>query len=355
MVAALDLGNPSSVHREGRLARAALETSRAAVAAFAEVAAESVVFTSGATEALATLLRPRDDDVLLLAACEHLAVVEGHGYRPAACEILPVDANGVLRLDGLEASLRRHAGRRVTLALQSSNNETGVVQPVGEAAALVHACGGRLVCDAVQSAGKVEFARATRGADAVVLSLHKFGGPKGVGAICWRTPDGTPSALLRGGGQERGARAGTENVAGIVGAGVAARAATERAEAAAALCALRDAFEADMKARAPDVVIFGADVERLPNTTAFAVPGVDAQLVLMALDVAGVAASSGSACTSGKVKPSHVLAAMGVDPTLTRGLVRISLGPGTAADDLARTLEILDALLKRARPRAAAA
>ena len=354
MVGALDLGNPSSIHHEGRRARAAVEAARNAVAALAAVAAEDVIFTSGATEALNMALRRRDAGILLLGATEHLAVCDGHGYG-GACEILPVDADGVVRLDDLRAALARHAGRSV-VAVQSANNETGVIQPMAEIAALVAAAGGTLVCDAVQSAGKVDLAAASVGADILVLSAHKFGGPKGVGALCVRTPAAAPAALLRGGGQERGFRAGTENVAGLVGAGVAATLVRSRVGQGGALSALRDAFEASLRQAVPDVVVFGDAVPRLPNTTCFAVPDLDAQLVLMALDMAGVAASSGSACTSGKVRPSHVLAAMGIDPTLAGGAVRISLGPDTTAEATTRVIETLGAVLQRTRrPRAVAA
>ena len=252
----------------------------------------------------------------------------------------------------LHDALGRHAGTRFVVAVQSANNETGAIQPIADIAALVHAAGGHLVCDAVQSAGKVDLAAATCGADIVALSAHKIGGPKGVGALCVRTPAAAPSSLLRGGGQERGFRAGTENVAGIVGFGTAAA----LAGTGEGLRAARDGFEAALRRLASDVVVFGAGTSRLPNTTCFAMPGLDAQLVIMALDVAGIAASSGSACTSGKVKPSHVLAAMEIDPTLARGAVRISLGPDNTAADTARVIATLDVLLQRARrPRAAAA
>ena len=354
MIDALDLGNPSSIHHEGRRARAAIETARNAFAALAGVAAEDVIFTSGATEALNMALRPRDGSILLFGSTEHLAVSDGHGYG-GACEILPVDADGVVRLDDLRAALARHASRSV-VAIQSANNETGVIQPLAEIAALVGAAGGTLVCDAVQSAGKVDLAAASAGADMLVLSAHKFGGPKGVGALCIRRPAAAPVALLRGGGQERGFRAGTENVAGIVGAGVAATLAPSRAGQGAAMSTLRDAFEASLRRAVPEIVVFGSAAPRLPNTTCFAIPGLEAQLILMTLDMAGVAASSGSACTSGKVRPSHVLAAMGIDPTLAGGAVRISLGPDTTAEETARVIETLGAVLRRMRrPRAVAA
>lgn len=349
MIEALALGNPSSIHREGRMARAAVEDARRAVAAFASVDMENVVFTSGATEALNMALQPTAD-ILLVGATEHLAVLDGHGYG-ASCDRLAVDADGVVCLEALTAALARHAGKRIVVAVQSANNETGAVQPIGEIAALVHGAGGALICDAVQSAGKVDLDAATAGADIIVLSAHKIGGPKGVGALCIRTERAVPTPLLRGGRQERGFRAGTEDVAGIVGFG---RAAAE-ARTLDAVEALRDAFEGALRRLAPDVVVFGGETPRLPNTTCFAIPRLEAQLAIMALDVAGIAASSGSACTSGKVKPSHVLAAMGIDPTLARGAVRISLGRDSTAADTARVIATLNVLLQRARrPRIAA-
>jgi cysteine desulfurase len=351
LVGAFDLGNPSSIHREGRLARAAIEGARRAFGVLTDTAVENVVFTSGATEALNMALRPYGvgKSVLLVGATEHLAVCEGHGYAADVCETLPVDGQGLLRLEALRDALARHAGARIVVAVQSANNETGIIQPIAEIAALVGAAGGTLVCDAVQSAGKVDLSEATSGADVLVLSAHKFGGPKGVGVLCIRNAVAAPAALLRGGGQERGFRAGTENVVGIVGAGVAATLAAERAARSGAIGDLRDAFEGSLRRAVPEVVIFGSESPRLPNTTCFAVPALEAQLILMALDVAGVSASSGSACTSGKVKPSHVLAAMGIDPTLARGAVRVSLGPETVSQETERVIETLAALLPRTR------
>lgn len=355
MIGALGLGNPSSIHEEGRRARAAVEAARAHVATLLARPVENTVFTSGATEALALALQPDGPDAyLLIGVTEHLAVLDGHGFARQRCEVLPVDAAGRLRLDQLDAALCR-TGERAVVAVQSANNETGVIQPIAEIAERVHRAGGRLVCDAVQSAGKVDLETATHEADLVVISAHKFGGPKGVGALAWRGATMAPAPLLRGGGQERGFRAGTEQVAGIVGASAAAQAVPTRVGAMERIACLRDTFEAELRRFAPDAIVFGAGAPRLPNTSAFAIPGLDAQIALMALDLAGVAASSGSACTSGKVRPSHVLAAMGVDPTLARGALRVSLGPETVAADIERALETLHALLQRARPRAVAA
>ncbi len=217
-----------------------------------------------------------------------------------------------------------------------ANNETGVIEPVAEAAAIVHAAGGLLHVDAVQAAGRIDCDIAALGADLLTLSAHKIGGPKGVGALVRASDDiHLPDPLIRGGGQERGLRAGTENVAGIAGFGAAAAVARrQRAAEAAHMLALRERLEAGLRAIAPETVIFGAKAERLPNTTLFTVPGMKAETAVIGFDLEGVAVSSGAACSSGKVQPSHVLAAMGVLPPLTRGAVRASLGWSTTEADL---------------------
>jgi cysteine desulfurase len=350
MLAALDLaGNPSSIHAEGRAARHAIETARAEIASFVGTAAKNVIFTSGATEALNLALAPglqiagnrvtgrrSDFDRLFIAGGEHACVREGHRFCAESVEVLPLTATGELDLAALDAALARHHGQRIMLALQAANNETGVVQPVKEAAERVHAAGGFVVCDAVQAAGRVETRFAALGADALALSAHKLGGPKGIGTLCFAA-DGhhMNDRLLRGGGQERGWRAGTENVLGIAGfaGAVAALVAAGEAEVAA-LSRWRDRLEDDVRERVPNAVIFGAEAQRLPNTSCFAVPGIEAHVLLMSLDVEGVAVSSGAACSSGKVKPSHVLAAMGVAPDLAKGAIRVSLGWNSRIEDL---------------------
>ncbi len=321
VLAALETtGNPSSVHREGRAARKIVEDARAEVARLAGAPARCVTFVSGATEAANMALNPRFGvgqgepplDRLIVAAGEHPAVLRGHRFPDSAVEVAPLHADGRIDLDVLAAACRRSG--RALLALQGANNETGVVQPVAEAAKIVHAAGGFVFCDAVQLAGRADFTLATLGADALALSAHKIGGPKGAGAVIASGPDfslGEP--LIRGGGQERGLRAGTESVASIAGFGAAARAAAATIPAEALrLAALRDALAMTVLAAAPDAAAFGAIAPRLPNTHCFAVPGVEAATLMIALDLAGVAVSSGSACSSGKVTPSHVLAAMGV-------------------------------------------
>lgn len=337
-------GNASSVHREGRQARAQVESAREALARFVKTQPKNVYFTSGATEALNLALTPGLEldgnktpfDVLLVSAGEHAGVLQGHRFPAAAVEKLPLTPDGVLDLAGLDAALARHAGRRVLLALQAANNETGVVQPVTEAAARIHAAGGALVCDAVQAAGKAACDFAALQADVLVLSAHKIGGPQGAGALCFANGrHHIADTIVRGGGQERGLRAGTENVAAIAGFAAAAESVAEAGPSEITrLAGLRDRVERDVLASAPDVVVFGANVARLPNTANFAVPGVGAEVLLMALDLEGVAVSSGSACSSGKVKRSHVLEAMGVPSALAEGAIRVSLGWSSEEDDV---------------------
>ncbi|MGA2492146.1 MAG: aminotransferase class V-fold PLP-dependent enzyme [Roseiarcus sp.] len=365
MLAALDvLGNPSSIHAEGRRARAIVEEARRAVAALAGVEPRGVVFVSGGTEAANLALTPaisapgRKTPLtrLIMSAGEHPCVLRGHRFAPEATAIAPLQPDGRLDLDALGELLARDEGAPM-LALQGANNETGVLQPVAEAAALVHAAGGIVVCDGVQLPGRIGLAAATSGADFVFLSAHKFGGPKGAGALIAMRPDLSIEApLLRGGGQERGARAGTENVAAIAGFGAAARLAAAEAEREATrLAALRDRLERRLRKTAPEAVVFGAAAPRLPNTLAFAAPGAAAATLLIALDLAGVAVSSGSACSSGKVTPSHVLAAMGVEPGLAAGALRVSFGWASRDDDVDRFVAAFGEALAGLRRRRGAA
>lgn len=335
-------GNPSSIHAEGRAARARIEAARGAVAALVGAQAAHVVFTSGASEAAATVLTPALGGAkLILFAGEHPCVRAGGRFAAADILIAPSDAEGRIDLAALEAALAR-VGGPATLALQAANNETGVIQPVAEAAALVKARGGVVVCDAVQAAGRIAFDLSASGADWVFLSSHKIGGPPGVGALIGREAFPAEAALIRGGGQEMGARAGTPNAPAIAGFGAAAaEALATRAAEATRLAALRDEFEAALRDVAPDAVIFGFGAPRLPNTSCFAAPGLSAQMLLMALDLAGVAASSGSACSSGKVGRSAALAAMGVADELAAGALRFSFGWSTSAADVAKIAGIV--------------
>ena len=336
VTAALDVtGNPSSVHSAGRAARRLIEDARDKVAALVGVTSRDVVFTSGGTEANMLALTPALGEALLISAIEHPSVRSGGRF--AAAEDIAVTAAGVVDLVALERQL---AGRsRPLVSLMLANNETGVIQPVAEAAALVHAAGGLLHVDAVQGPGRIACDFKALGADLMTLSSHKIGGPQGVGALIRR--DGlTLDSQIKGGGQERGARAGTENVAGIAGFGAAAEAVRHGWTGdAARMAALRDKLEAGIKAVASKAVIFGAEAARLPNTTLFSVPGMKAETAVIAFDLEGVAVSSGAACSSGKVAPSHVLAAMGVAPELGRGAIRVSLGYATSDDDVGTILK----------------
>jgi cysteine desulfurase len=364
MLAALDAaGNPSSVHAEGRAARRLIETARESVAALVGAEPRNVVFTSGGTEANVLALAPvsaagaAPRDRLLVSAVEHPSVLAGGRFPAAAIEQVPVTGDGRLDLAALERRLAALGGH-VLASLMLANNETGVVQPVSEVARLVHAAGGRLHVDAVQGAGRIPCDINALGADLLTVSGHKIGAPKGVGALVRR--DGAePMPLMRGGGQEQGMRAGTENVPGIAGFGAAAAAArTALAAEGARSAALRDRLEAGLKAATPEVVIFGAAVERLPNTTLFAVPGMKAETAVIAFDLEGIAVSSGAACSSGRVQPSHVLAAMGVAAELAGAAVRVSLGPTTAESDIECFIQawirVSGALVKKRSKRIAA-
>jgi len=348
-------GNPSSVHAEGRAARAIVEDARSEVAQLAGVDSRCVTFVSGGAEAANAALNPLFGagrnaaplERLIVSAGEHACVLSGHRF-PAA-ETAPLRPDGRVDLDWLEAACRRPG--RALVALQGANNETGVVQPVAEAAAIAHAAGGFLFCDAVQMAGRVDCDVAALGADALMLSAHKIGGLKGAGALIAAGPEislGAP--FIRGGGQERGARAGTEAVAAIAAFGAAARVClAEAATEPARLAQLSDRLTAAVRSAAHDAVIFSEDAPRLPNTVSFAVPGVEAATLMIALDLAGIAVSSGSACSSGKVGPSHVLKAMGVRPQLARGAIRLSLGWASTEADAERFAEAFATVMARMR------
>jgi cysteine desulfurase len=359
-LAALDVnGNPSSVHGEGRAAHRLIELAREQVAALVGAQPRNVVFTSGGTEANTLALAPAAArDRLLVSAIEHPSVLAGGRFPSGSVERLPVTGSGALDVATLERRLAA-LGSRALVSLMLANNETGVVQPVAQAAQLIHATGGVLHVDAVQAAGRIPCDINALGVDLLTLSGHKIGGPKGIGALVGRTQFPLVDALIKGGGQERGLRAGTENVAGIAGFGAAAAAAREGFSAEAAyMAALRDRLEAGLKAASPGVVIFGTESERLPNTTLFAVPGLKAETAVIALDLEGVAVSAGAACSSGKVQPSHVLAAMGVPSHLARAGVRVSLGPSTTESEVDRFIEawikVSGSLLKQQSPGIAA-
>jgi cysteine desulfurase len=343
-------GNPSSVHEEGRYARAAIESARAKVAKLAGARAEDVIFTSGGTEANALALSPQRGEAwhCYVSAVEHPSVLAGGRFHPETLTLIPVTPDGVIDLEILASELAKHhlGGWRPLVSLMAANNETGAIQPVAEAAEIVKDTGGLFHTDAVQAAGRMKLDLAALGADMVSLSAHKIGGPKGVGALVVREGVSV-EPLLKGGGQERRRRAGTENVPGIVGFGVAAELASADLSGVDGIEALRDELEAKVLSLAPDAVVLSAGAKRLPNTSCIAVPGAKAETLVIGLDLAGVAVSSGSACSSGKVEASHVLAAMGVAPELAQGAIRISLGFATRRDDIENFLDAFGQLIKR--------
>jgi cysteine desulfurase len=330
-------GNPSSVHRRGRAARQLVEQSRDSVAALAGAPADGVVFTSGGTEANHLALIGSGRARLLVSAVEHSSVLQP---APEA-ERIPVDGDGIVDLAVLRAMLDADK-RPAVVSVMLANNETGVIQPVREIAEIAQARGALLHCDAVQAAGKIPLSLAASGADFLTLSAHKIGGPAGIGALVSAGAKIAP--LLRGGGQERNRRAGTENVAGIAGFAAAARA-CDPAEYEH-VRALRDRLEA---ALAADAVVIGVGVPRLPNTSAIAMPGVPAETQIIALDLDGVMVSAGAACSSGKVGPSHVLAAMRVAPDIANATIRVSLGWSTTEAEIAHFIDAWTALYRRTR------
>jgi cysteine desulfurase len=344
-------GNPSSVHAEGRAARSLIEQARERVAALVGAEPRCVIFTSGATEANAQALSPVIEiggrtvhfDALLVSAVEHPSVRAGGRFPAEAIETIAVDRDGIVDLAEIESALASHgaAGRSTLVSVMGANNETGVIQPVAEVARRVQGAGGVLHTDAVQAAGKIPFDVASSGADLISISSHKLGGPQGVGALIVRDESIRVPPLLCGGGQERGARAGTENVAAIAGFGAAAEEARKAlASEIRRLADLRDAAEAGIRAIAPAAVVIGAGVNRLPNTVCFAVPGVAAETAIIAFDLEGVALSAGAACSSGKVGPSEALKAMQVAPDAARGAMRLSIGWDTNENDISRFLEV---------------
>jgi cysteine desulfurase len=359
MAAAWDFcGNPSSVHAEGRQARRLVEEARAAVAGALGAQPRNVVFTSGGTEANALALTPglrRGSGLpvhrLLVSAIEHASVLAGGRFPTEAIGTIGVTSAGLLDLDRLRAKLE--GGPPALVSVMLANNETGAVQPVAQVAEIVHAAGGLLHVDAIQAFGKISFDINSLNADLMTVSGHKIGGPKGVGAVALAEGVRGLEPLLRGGGQELGHRAGTENVAGIAGFGAAAKAAMGARESdAIRLESLRNRLERGLR-ETTGAIVFSGDVPRLPNTTLFTVPGLKAETAVIGFDLAGIAVSSGSACSSGKVQPSHVLKAMGFGPEIAEGAVRLSLGWSTSSADVDRCLKawrkLTDTLLKELR------
>ena len=340
-------GNPSSVHGAGRAARRMVEDGREAVAALAGAKSERVVFTAGGTEANNLALRGMGRARVLAGATEHPSVLKALD----GIETIPVRRDGRLDLEALDALLKKE-GAPALVSVMLANNETGVIHPVVEAASIAKRHGALLHCDAAQAPGRIAFDMGSLGVDLLTLSAHKLGGPMGAGALVLG-PGVEIESFLRGGGQERRRRAGTENVPAIAGFGVAATLAKDDADDAPRLARLRDFLEARL--RAEGAVVFGADAPRLPNTSCIALPGVASDTQVMGFDLAGFAVSAGSACSSGKVEPSHVLAAMGVPEADARAAIRVSLGWSTTDTEVESFIGAWLALRRRVGARASAA
>ncbi|RWE64621.1 cysteine desulfurase family protein [Mesorhizobium sp.] len=356
MIAALDTAaNPSSVHAEGRAARRLIENARRDVATLVNASAEHVVFTSGATEAASTLLTPDWQmgrgtvrmSRLYVCEADHPCVLNGGRFPAAQVTRIGVDTDGIVRLDALTAALGRHdkADGLLLVAIHAANNETGVIQPVERIAEIVKAAGGILIIDAVQAAGRIPLDLSAGYPDYLILSSHKIGGPNGVGAIIAASDLMMPRPLIAGGGQEKGHRGGTENLAAIAGFGAAAREALIGMKSIDAVGRRRDEIEAIVKTLVPDAEIFGTGAPRLANTTFFAIAGIKAETAQIAFDLAGVALSAGSACSSGKVGPSHVLKAMGHSDSL--GALRVSIGHASSAEDVELFRKALSGIASR--------
>lgn len=330
-------GNASSVHTNGRQAKELLERARAQVAKLINADASEIVFTSGGAEANNLALHgacaPAQINHVIVSAIEHDSVLNWAHYTSIETSICPVTADGVLDLAQLGDRLSQlsQAGHRVLISVMMANNETGVVQPVADVVLLARDFGALVHCDAVQGLGKLPIDFAALGVDCLSLSAHKIGGPQGVGALVVKSGRGlTP--LIHGGGQESNRRAGTENLPGIVGFGAAADLVSR--DGLLEMSPFRDDLEQRIATIAPETIFFGQNSRRISNTSCFAVEGLSAETQVMAMDLAGVSISAGSACSSGKVTPSHVLAAMGVEDLLASSAVRVSLGWNTTAEDI---------------------
>ncbi len=345
------VGNPSSVHGPGREARRRVEAAREQVAQSVNASPRQVIFTSGGTEANNMALTRSGCDSCLTSAIEHDSVLDVARQAGDRAPLCPVDGNGVLDLGALKSLLEQTRGKTL-VSVMLANNETGVIQPVARIAELAHQHGAIVHCDAVQALGKVPVDFRALGVDMMSVSAHKIGGVQGAGALVVRH-ELPLSPLIRGGGQELNRRAGTENVPGIVGFGVAASLAGTSVREMSRIKSLRDELEGRLIDEAPNVIVAGHDVDRLPNTICVAMPGVSAETQVMAMDLAGISVSSGSACSSGKVRASHVMTAMGYNDDIARSAIRVSFGWNSQDEDVNSFMAAWLALYNRTHKRTA--
>lgn len=351
-----DFGNPSSVHHFGQRAKAVLDEARSAVAAAIKAQASELVFTSGGTEAnnlavrgVAEALHSGRRTHLVASAIEHEAVlntVKALGRKGWKTTFVPVERNGIVSHDALRAAV---GPETALVSIMHGNNEIGTLQPIAELAAVAHEQGALFHTDAVQTLGKVEVDVRALGVDLLSLSAHKFNGPKGVGAL-WIRRGTRLTPVLTGGPHERNRRAGTENVVGIAGLGAAARLVPSKVEHdAPTLAGLRNRLESEILRTVPGTSVNGDPARRVPNTTNISFEGLEAESLLIALDLAGVAVSTGAACSSGTLEPSHVLRALGLSPSRVQGSIRFSLGLGSTPDHVDRVLDVLPATVAKLR------
>ena len=332
--------NASAVHQTGRAGNALIENAREQVAALVNAPSTQVIFNSGATEGNNTVIRHFGDEPILVSAIEHDAVLKAKDDLIT----IPVNTDGLVDLEALKNLLAEHKPALVSVML--ANNETGTIQPVKQIADLAHSAGALFHCDAVQAAGRIEIDMPAMGIDFLTLSAHKFGGPQGVGALVLGLCGVTPT-LLHGGGQEKSARAGTENVAGIVGFGKAAELAKRDLDSFTQKTSSHQKTLEDALGGYDGVHIYGQNAPRVGNTTLFSIEGLSSETLLMAFDLDGIALSNGSACSSGKVEPSHVLKAMGASDEAASGALRISTGWNTSEEDIEAILNVWQKLYQR--------
>jgi cysteine desulfurase len=341
------MGNPSSVHQTGRKARSVVEEARSQVAALVGARARDIVFTSGGTEANNAVLRSTAAKSLIISSIEHDCVLAAAKASGLAIHMLPVNSDGQVELEAL-SELLEQAEKPALVSVMLGNNEMGAIQHISKVTEVAKEFGARIHCDAVQAAGKMNVDFNDLGVDYLTLSAHKLGGPQGVGAIVL-APTAPLNALIVGGGQELGRRSGTENVAGVAGFGVAALAALTNIPEYDRIRVLRDRMEAEISAHADDVLIAGKAVDRLPNTSCIVMPSMKGETQVMHFDLNGICVSSGSACSSGKVKVSHVMTAMGMDDELANCSLRVSLGLSTTDEEIDKFISAWKTLYDRSK------